>query len=85
MQDRSGQGFRALQEATDAFGHVDVLVNNVGAVRLRLEGFLELPVDTEPFQGGGLAAQVGLGEVDGAAIGRNAVPAVRSPSTSFTP
>ncbi len=30
------------------------------------EGFLELPVDAEPFQGGGLAAQVGLGEIDGA-------------------
>lgn len=46
------------------------------------EGFLELPVDAEPFQGGGLAAQVGLGEVDGAAIGRNAVPAVRSRSVN---
>jgi len=27
------------------------------------EGFLELPVDAEPSQGSGLAAQAGLGEV----------------------
>jgi NAD(P)-dependent dehydrogenase (short-subunit alcohol dehydrogenase family) len=29
-----------VQRALDEHGHVDVLVNNVGAVRLRLEGFL---------------------------------------------
>ena len=46
------------------------------------EGFLELPVDAEPSQGSGLAAQAGLGEVDGAAIRRNAVPAVRSYSVN---
>jgi NAD(P)-dependent dehydrogenase (short-subunit alcohol dehydrogenase family) len=31
---------RLIQQAVDAHGRVDVLVNNVGAVRLRLEGFL---------------------------------------------
>jgi len=31
---------RLVQRALDAHGRVDVLVNNVGAVRLRLEGFL---------------------------------------------
>jgi NAD(P)-dependent dehydrogenase (short-subunit alcohol dehydrogenase family) len=31
---------RLIQKAVDAHGRVDVLVNNVGAVRLRLEGFL---------------------------------------------
>jgi NAD(P)-dependent dehydrogenase (short-subunit alcohol dehydrogenase family) len=31
---------RLIQEAVDAHGRVDILVNNVGAVRLRLEGFL---------------------------------------------
>jgi hypothetical protein len=36
-------------------------VQRVGPVG---EGFLELPVDAEPFQGGGLAAEFGLGEVD---------------------
>jgi len=29
-----------IQKAVDAHGRVDILVNNVGAVRLRLEGFL---------------------------------------------
>jgi NAD(P)-dependent dehydrogenase (short-subunit alcohol dehydrogenase family) len=32
---------RLVQRALDAHGHVDVLVNNVGAVHLRLSGFLE--------------------------------------------
>src|SRR6266702_2527128 len=36
-------------------------VQRVGSVG---EGFLELPVDAEPFQGRGLAAEFGLGEVD---------------------
>ena len=31
---------RLIQEAVDAHGRVDILVNNVGAVRLRMEGFL---------------------------------------------
>src|SRR5438270_3328617 len=31
---------RLVQRAVDEHGRVDVLVNNVGAVRLRLEGFL---------------------------------------------
>src|ERR1700710_1485456 len=31
---------RLIQRAIDDHGRVDVLVNNVGAVRLRLEGFL---------------------------------------------
>jgi NAD(P)-dependent dehydrogenase (short-subunit alcohol dehydrogenase family) len=31
---------RLIQQAVDAHGRVDILVNNVGAVRLRLEGFL---------------------------------------------
>jgi NAD(P)-dependent dehydrogenase (short-subunit alcohol dehydrogenase family) len=31
---------RLIQEAVDAHGRVDILINNVGAVRLRLEGFL---------------------------------------------
>jgi NAD(P)-dependent dehydrogenase (short-subunit alcohol dehydrogenase family) len=31
---------RLVQRATDEHGRIDVLVNNVGAVRLRLEGFL---------------------------------------------
>jgi NAD(P)-dependent dehydrogenase (short-subunit alcohol dehydrogenase family) len=31
---------RLIQQARDRHGRVDVLVNNVGAVRLRLEGFL---------------------------------------------
>jgi NAD(P)-dependent dehydrogenase (short-subunit alcohol dehydrogenase family) len=31
---------RLIGRATDEYGRVDVLVNNVGAVRLRLEGFL---------------------------------------------
>jgi NAD(P)-dependent dehydrogenase (short-subunit alcohol dehydrogenase family) len=31
---------RLIQEAVGAHGRVDILVNNVGAVRLRLEGFL---------------------------------------------
>ena len=31
---------RLIQEAVDVHGRLDVLVNNVGAVRLRLEGFL---------------------------------------------
>ena len=39
------------------------------------EGFLELPVDAEPFQGGGLPAQRRLGEVAGA-DGLGAVGAV---------
>ena len=38
-------------------------VQRVGSV---VEGFFELPVDAEPFQGRGLAAEFGLGEVDGA-------------------
>jgi NAD(P)-dependent dehydrogenase (short-subunit alcohol dehydrogenase family) len=29
-----------VSQATEAHGHVDVLVNNVGAVRMRLDGFL---------------------------------------------
>ena len=32
---------RLVQHAVDVHGHVDVLVNNVGAVHLRLNGFLE--------------------------------------------
>src|SRR6266567_9539569 len=36
-------------------------VQRVGPVG---EGFLELPVDAEPFQGRGLAAEFGLGVVD---------------------
>lgn len=36
-------------------------VQRVGSVG---EGFLELPVDAQPFQGRGLAAEFGLGEVD---------------------
>lgn len=31
---------RLIRRATDEYGRIDVLVNNVGAVRLRLEGFL---------------------------------------------
>src|SRR5690348_4828430 len=31
---------RLIQRALDQHGRIDVLVNNVGAVRLRLEGFL---------------------------------------------
>ena len=38
----------------------------VQRVRPAGEGFLELPVDAEPFQGGGLSAQGCAGEVDGA-------------------
>jgi NAD(P)-dependent dehydrogenase (short-subunit alcohol dehydrogenase family) len=34
---------RLVQHAVDAHGRVDVLVNNVGAVRLRLGGFLDTP------------------------------------------
>ncbi len=32
---------RLVQQAIDVHGHIDVLVNNVGAVHLRLNGFLE--------------------------------------------
>jgi NAD(P)-dependent dehydrogenase (short-subunit alcohol dehydrogenase family) len=31
---------KLVRQATDKYGRIDVLVNNVGAVRLRLEGFL---------------------------------------------
>jgi NAD(P)-dependent dehydrogenase (short-subunit alcohol dehydrogenase family) len=34
---------RLVQSAIDAHGRLDVLVNNVGAVRLRLDGFLGTP------------------------------------------
>ena len=33
---------RLIQEAVDQHGRVDVLVNNVGGVKLRLDGFLEI-------------------------------------------
>jgi NAD(P)-dependent dehydrogenase (short-subunit alcohol dehydrogenase family) len=33
---------RLVEEAVDAFGGIDILVNNVGAVRPRLDGFLNL-------------------------------------------
>jgi NAD(P)-dependent dehydrogenase (short-subunit alcohol dehydrogenase family) len=33
---------RLVQAALDAYGQVDVLVNNVGAVKLRMDGFLAL-------------------------------------------
>src|SRR4051812_38297757 len=36
---------RLVQRAIDAHGRVDVLVNNVGAVRLRLDGFLAVGDD----------------------------------------
>src|SRR5690348_465220 len=36
---------RLVREAVDRHGRVDVLVNNVGGVRLRLNGFLELSDD----------------------------------------
>jgi NAD(P)-dependent dehydrogenase (short-subunit alcohol dehydrogenase family) len=39
---------RLVGQALDEHGRVDVLVNNVGAVRLRLEGFLAL--DDEDFE-----------------------------------
>jgi NAD(P)-dependent dehydrogenase (short-subunit alcohol dehydrogenase family) len=36
----TGGPARLVQRATDEYGRLDVLVNNVGAVRIRLEGFL---------------------------------------------
>jgi NAD(P)-dependent dehydrogenase (short-subunit alcohol dehydrogenase family) len=36
---------RLVQRAIDEFGRVDVLVNNVGAVKLRMDGFLALTDD----------------------------------------
>ena len=39
---------RLVQRALDEYGRVDVLVNNVGAVQLRLNGFLE--VSDEDFE-----------------------------------
>ena len=41
LVDPDGPG-RLIQTALDARGRVDVLVNNVGAVRLRFDGFLSL-------------------------------------------
>ena len=41
LLDPGGPG-RLIQTALDARGRVDVLINNVGAVRLRLDGFLAL-------------------------------------------
>src|SRR5436305_13819517 len=40
-----GAPARLVQRAIDDHGRLDVLVNNVGAVRLRLEGFLALGDD----------------------------------------
>jgi NAD(P)-dependent dehydrogenase (short-subunit alcohol dehydrogenase family) len=37
-----------VQRAVDQYGHIDVLVNNVGATRIRLAGFLA--VDDEEFE-----------------------------------
>jgi NAD(P)-dependent dehydrogenase (short-subunit alcohol dehydrogenase family) len=39
---------RLVRRALDAHGRIDVLVNNVGAVRLRLEGFLD--TDDDEFE-----------------------------------
>ena len=40
-----GGSARLVQEAVDRHGRLDVLVNNVGGVRLRLSGFLEVSDD----------------------------------------
>src|SRR4051794_28537360 len=40
-----GGSGRLVQEAIDRHGRVDVLVNNVGGVKLRLSGFLEVSDD----------------------------------------
>ncbi|HEX4248276.1 MAG TPA: SDR family NAD(P)-dependent oxidoreductase, partial [Pseudonocardia sp.] len=34
---------RLIAEAAAAFGGIDILVNNVGAARVRLDGFLAIP------------------------------------------
>jgi NAD(P)-dependent dehydrogenase (short-subunit alcohol dehydrogenase family) len=47
LLDPSGPG-ALVQRALDDYGHIDVLVNNVGATRIRLAGFLA--VDDEEFE-----------------------------------
>jgi NAD(P)-dependent dehydrogenase (short-subunit alcohol dehydrogenase family) len=48
LVDPAGSG-RLVREAVDRHGRVDVLVNNVGGVKLRLGGFLD--VSDEEFEG----------------------------------